>query len=113
MFKEASSGLKRMEGLMRSSIVMKGLPPRREVDDGVGGLLDAVRGTARTPRPLVGPAGLGVARVKMQDRGTCLGGLERRVDDLVRRDGQVGRHGRGVDRPGHGAGDDDLAVVRR
>jgi len=97
---------------MRSSIVMKGLPPLVRFTTALVACLMRARNGSNA-RPLVGPAGLGVARVKMQDRGTCLGGLERRVDDVVRRDGQVGRHGRGVNRPGDGAGDDDLAVVRR
>jgi hypothetical protein len=93
-------------------MVMKGLPPLVKFTDGVGGPLDAREEGRERLRPLIGPAGLGVAGVKIEDRGACLGGFERRVDDLVRRDGQVGRHGGSVNRPGNGVGDDDLAVVR-
>src|SRR5262245_28037806 len=83
MFREASSGLKRMEGWMRSSIVMK-TAAASEVHDGVGGL---VQETARTPQA-AGQAGQYRGRGR-EDGGSlpCLGSLERRVDDVVRRDG--------------------------
>jgi hypothetical protein len=57
----------------------EGAAAAREVHDGVGGLLDACEERLERLRRLVGPAGLGVAGVKMQDRCACLGGLERRV----------------------------------
>ena len=52
---------------------------------------------------------LGVARVQVQDGRP----LPRRADgvlgDLLRRDRQIGRLRRDMDRPGHRAGDDDLS----
>ena len=47
--------------------------------------------------------------VSLQDRGAGIGRVDRLGGDLVRRHRQVGRHRGGVDRPGDGAGDDDLA----
>src|SRR5260221_8111145 len=44
----------------------------------------------------------------MQDRGAGLGGVDRLGRDLIGRDRQRVRHGRGMDRAGDGAGDDDL-----
>ena len=51
---------------------------------------------------------LRIARVKMQDRGSRLGRLDRRTGDLVRCDGKMRRHGRRVDAAGNGAADDDF-----
>jgi hypothetical protein len=75
----------------------EGTTAARQVHDGVCGLLDACEERLERVRTLVGPAGAGVAGVKMEYRRACLGGLGRRVDDVVRRDGEVRRHGWGVD----------------
>jgi hypothetical protein len=54
--------------------------------------------------------GLRIAHVDVHDGSTCLGGIDRRTGDLLRRH----RHGRvaagRVGRAGHGAGDDDFAL---
>src|SRR5262249_40411386 len=55
---------------------------------------------------------LGVAGVQVHDRGAGLRRPDRRFRDLLRRDRQVGRHRRRVDRAGDGAGDDDLVGCR-
>ena len=84
----------------------------RDVDHGVGRLLDARQelhehlGIGRWP-PV-----LRVARMQMQDRGAGLGRGDRVARHLVRGQRQIGAHRRGVDRPGHRAGDDDLAAQR-
>ena len=64
-------------------------------------------------RRLVGPAVLRVARMQMHDRGAGFGRAERRVGDLLRRDRQMRRHRRRVDRAGDGAGDDDFVLAPR
>ena len=81
-----------------------------DVDRRVGRLLDPRQEAGEGLRRLVGLAGLGVAGVQVQDRGAGLRGGDRLGGDLVGGDRQVGRHGRGMDRPGHGAGDDHLAL---
>ena len=58
------------------------------------------------------PAGPRVAGVEMDDRRARLGRAERRLRDLLGRDGQVRRHRRRVDGARDGARDDDL-VPRR
>ena len=63
----------------------EGAAAAREVHDGIGALLDASEQRLESLRPLVGPAGAGVAGVKMEYRGTRFGGFEPRVDNVVRR----------------------------
>ena len=46
----------------------------------------------------------------MHDRGAGFGGVDRGVGDFLRRHRQGLRHRGGVDRAGHGAGDDDFAA---
>ncbi len=46
--------------------------------------------------------------MQMEDRGPCGGGVDGVLADVVGRDGQIGRHGRGVDRAGDRTGYDDL-----
>ena len=80
-----------------------------DVDDRVAGLLDAGQelhedgGIGRRP-PV-----LGIAGMEMDDRGARLRRIDRIPGDLVRGDGQIGRHAGGMDRAGDGAGDDDLS----
>src|SRR5205823_364823 len=53
---------------------------------------------------------LRVARVQVHDRRARLGGLDGRLGNLLRRDGEIWRHGRRVDRTGDRARDDDFAL---
>ena len=78
----------------------------RDVDHRLGRLLDPRQELHEHRRVRRRPAGLGVARVEVDDRGARLGRADRRLGDLGRRDRQMGRHGRRVDRAGHGTGDD-------
>ena len=81
-----------------------------QVDDTIGSLLDHFeKGRERLGR-LVGPAGLGIARMEMHDRRACLSGAHRRVGDLLRRHRKIRRHGRRVDGAGDGAGNDDFSA---
>ena len=57
-------------------------------------------------------AGLGVADVDVHDRGAGLGGVDRRVGDLLGRDGHVRALAGGVARAGDRAGDEDVPVHR-
>ena len=81
---------------------------RGQVDDRVGALLDARQEAPEGLRRLVRPAGLGIARMQVDNRGARLGGADRRVRDLFRGDRQMRRHARRVDRARDRAGDDDL-----
>ena len=79
-----------------------------DVDRRIRALLDARQEARERLRRLVGLAGFGIARVQVQDRGAGLRGCDRLGGDLIRRDRQIGRHGRRVDRAGDRAGDDDF-----
>ena len=81
----------------------------RQVDDDGRTLLDDRQELAEGFGRLVRRAGLGVAGVKVDDRGAGLRRADRLVGDLLGRHGQVGRHRRRVDRPRDRAGDDDFA----
>ena len=81
-----------------------------QVDHAVRALLDDLEKRREGFRALIGLAGLGIARVQMHDRGPGFGGIDRGVGDFLRRHGQGLRHRGGVDRAGHGAGDDDFAA---
>jgi hypothetical protein len=83
-----------------------------EIHDGVRAWPETRQDRLESLRPLVGAAGIGVPGVQMYDRGASFDSFASRVGDFVRRDRQIGRHGGCVDRPGDGAGDDDLAAVR-
>ena len=80
----------------------------RDVDDRVGRLLDARQELHEDGRVGRRNAGLRIARVQMDDGGAGFGGIDALLGDLVRRDRQRLRHGRGVDRAGDGDADDDL-----
>src|SRR4051812_10250182 len=71
-------------------------------------LLDDLEERRERLRALVGLASFGIARMQMHDGGPRLGGTDGGVRDLLRRNGQRLRHRGGVDRTGHGAGDDDF-----
>ena len=80
-----------------------------DVDHRIAGLLDARQELHEHGGIGRRPAVLGIARMQMEDRRPGLGRLDRLLGDLVRRDRQMRRHGRRVDRSGDGAGDDHLA----
>jgi hypothetical protein len=111
MLSEATSGLNFIAGSTRSSTRMVGAPPVVRFTTALVALLDARQEAAEGFGRLVRLAGLGVARMQVDDRRAGLGRADRRIADLVRRHRQVGRHRGGVDRAGHGAGDDDLALL--
>ena len=79
-----------------------------DVDDRVGRLLDARQKLHEYVWIRRRPAVLRVARVQVQDGGSRLGGIDRLRRNLIGRERQCIRHGRGVDRPGDRATDDDL-----
>ena len=79
-----------------------------DVDRSVRALLDARQEAGEGLRRLIRLAGLGIAGVQVEDRGAGLRRCDRLNDDLVRRDRQIRRHGRRMDRAGDRAGDDDL-----
>ena len=83
-----------------------------DIDRSVGALDDHRQELAEPLRVLGRLAVVRIACMQMQDRGAGIGSLDRRVGDFARRDRQPGRHGRGVDGAGHGAGNDDLALLR-
>ena len=66
-----------------------------------------VQGRRRFGR-LVGTAVLGIAGMEMQDRRPSLRRCDRFVGDLIRRNGQVGRHGGRMDRTRDRTGNDDF-----
>ena len=74
----------------------------------LGRLLDARQKARESLGRLIGPAGLLIACVQVDDRRAGFGRADRRLGDLIRGDGEVRRHRRRVDRPRHSAGDDDL-----
>ena len=82
-----------------------------DVDDGVGGLLDARQEFHEIRGERARRAVLRIACVEMQDRGPRLSRADRRLGDLVGRHWQVRRHARRVDRARRRTGDDDLAVL--
>ena len=98
-------GRRRLHALLHAHV---GTAAGGDVDRRVGALLDARQEPRERLGRLVGLAGLRVAGVQMEDRGAGLGGRDRLLGDLIGRDRQIGRHGRGVDRAGHGASDDDF-----
>ena len=83
----------------------------RDVDDRVGPGLDLRQELHEDFRIGRGPSVFRIARVQMQDRRTRFGRADRARRDLVRRDREIGRHGRRVYRSRHGAGDDHFAGV--
>ena len=110
MLREATSGLKgcgRLHTLRHRHI---GRAAGGQVHHGVGRLLDARQEAGKGFRRLVGLAGHRIAGMQMDHGGSGLGGADRGLGDFLRRHRQIGRHGGCVDRPGHGAGDDDLVV---
>src|SRR5205814_4494978 len=81
-----------------------------EVDHHVALRLDLARDLAEELRVLRRAAVLRIAGVQVNDRCARPRRADRSLGDLLRRDRQVRRHGRRVDRPGHGARDDDFAL---
>jgi hypothetical protein len=107
-FSDATSGAKRIEGWMRSSMVMKGEPPLVRLTTALvralicGKNLAKPRGSGRGGRDRV-------TRVQVHDGRARFGGADCRIGDFLRRHRQVRRHRRRVDRARDGAGDDDFA----
>jgi len=85
-------------------------PSGRDVDDGIGVLLDPGQEFHEHLR-VAGRAAVGHASVQMDDRGAGLGRVDRLLCDLVGRDRQMRGHRRRVDRAGDGAGDDDFRLL--
>ena len=82
-----------------------------DVEHGVAALLDARQELHEQLRLGRGSAGVGIARVQVNDGSTRLGRCDRGFGDLVRRDRQGFRHGRRMDGAGDGARDDDFALL--
>ena len=82
-----------------------------DVDDGLGALLDHFQERRERLRRLIRPAVLGIARMQMHDCRAGLRGADRRIGDFARRDRQVRRHRRRMDRAGNRAGDDDFVAL--
>ena len=82
----------------------------RDVDDGVGLRRDPRHELIEHRRVGRRAAVARIARVQVQDGGARVRGFDRLLGDLVRRNRQVFGHGRGVDRTGDGAGDDDPSL---
>ena len=79
-----------------------------EVEHDVGvGLADAVGELLVEVEVAALRAGVEIADVAVHHRGAGLGRLDRRVGDLLGRDGHVGRLADGVAAAGDGAGDED------
>jgi hypothetical protein len=89
---------------------MVGAPPVVMLMTCVRALLDDLEEGRESLGRLVRLARLRVAGMKVDDRRAGLCRADCRVRDLLRRDREVGRHRRGVDRSGDGAGDDDFAA---
>jgi len=85
----------------------------RDVDHAVAALLDARQELAKNFRIRGGAAVLGVARMQVQHGGARPGGIDGLRGDLVGRDRQGSRHGRGMNRAGDRAGDDHLVTLLR
>ena len=85
-----------------------GAAARGDVDNGVGALLDARQKPGEGLGRLIGLPRHGIAGVKMKNRRARVGRGDRLGGNLLRRDRQVGRHGRRMDGACHRAGDDDL-----
>jgi hypothetical protein len=68
-------------------------------------LLDTGQEAGESLGRLVGLAGFRIARVQVQDRGAGLCGRNRFGRNLIRRDWEIRRHGRRVDRAGNCARD--------
>ena len=83
---------------------------RGQIDHRVGRLLDARQEAGKGLWRLIGFAVFRIAGMQMDDGRAGLRRAHRGVGDFFRRHRQIGRHGRGVDGAGHGAGDDDLVV---
>ena len=83
----------------------------RDVDDGFRALLDDLQERREGFRRLIGAAVLRVARMQMHHRGAGFRGADRRIGDLARRDRDMRRHRRRVDRAGDRAGDDDFLAL--
>ena len=97
MLSEATSGEKnarRLQPLFERH-PMPG--PRRDVDDGVGALLDHLQERLVRGHGLQRPAREGIAGVEMQDGGSGLGGAERCRGNLLRRDREGSRTWRGYE----------------
>ena len=82
----------------------------REVDDDVAPPRDVGGEFAEVLRILRRVPVDGIARVQMDDGSARFRRADRGVGDLARRDRQMRRHRRRVDRARHGTGDDDFAV---
>ena len=59
-------------------------------------------------RALIRLTGFGITGMQMHDGGAGFGGIDRGIRDFLWRYRQCLRHRGGVDRTGHGAGDDDF-----
>ena len=81
----------------------------RQVDDRLCARVDLRQKAGKGLGRLVGPAVDRVARMQVQDGRARLGRSHRLIGDLLRRDRQVRRHRRRVDRTRHRTSDDDLA----
>ena len=82
-----------------------------DVDHAIRALLDDLEERREPLGRLVGASVGGIARVQMDDRRTRVGRADGGFGDLLRRDWQVRRHRRRVDRAGDGAGDNDFAFA--
>jgi hypothetical protein len=80
-----------------------------DIDYCIGGRLDLRQELHEDLRIGRWPSVDRIACVQMQDRRTRFGRADRTGCDLVRRDRKIWRHGRGMYRPRHGAGNDDFA----
>src|ERR1700688_2205937 len=80
----------------------------RDIYHSISGLLDARKELHEDLGIRCRPAVLGVARMQVEDGGAGLGRADRLARYLVRGERQIRAHGRGMDRPSDGAGDDDF-----
>src|ERR1700691_4915853 len=84
----------------------------RNVDHDIASLANRLQERLECFGSLIGAAGYGVARMKMYDGRTRIGGADCRVGNLFRRNRQIRGHRRRMDAPGYRTGDDRL-VDRR
>jgi hypothetical protein len=85
--------------------------PGGQVDDDIlVALANALDHLAVEMNPTGALAGLGIADMAMDHRGTGRGGLQRRCGDVARLHGDRRMPADGIARPGDGAGDDDLGI---